>query len=212
MNIIFEGISGSGKTTIIKQLLKELTSAKIDVTFVPDLEYDTPLKGILLNLINNNLFMESEKNFRTSLFESLLLAANHHYTQEKLRQNNGITIYDRDFISVLSMQKEIIKKEYSNWEEFYVSFRNIMLFSLKKIDYIVFVETAIDICKKRIIYRDAVNLSSDDLDLLTQINSNMKLECEELSKKYGFEIIYINGAESIEHNVRKIKEKVLVKR
>ena len=209
MNIIFEGISGAGKTTIIEELLKGLSNQ--EVTYIPDLEYETPLTEILLKLVTNNLFMESEVNFKTSIFESLLLAANHHYTQEKLRNNPGITIYDRDFISVLAMQKEIIKLEYDNWEEFYKSFRKIMLFSLKPIDHIVYVETPIEICVQRLEQRDNRNLNLDDIEMLKQINSNMKSECSQLSSKYGFDIINVNGNHDVEKNVNLIK-KVLVKR
>ena len=209
MNIIFEGISGAGKTTIIEELLKGLSDQ--EVTYIPDLEYETPLTEILLKLVTNNLFMESEVNFKTSIFESLLLAANHHYTQEKLRNNPGITIYDRDFISVLAMQKEIIKLEYDNWEEFYKSFRKIMLFSLKPIDHIVYVETPIEICVQRLEQRDNRNLNLDDIEMLKQINSNMKSECSQLSSKYGFDIINVNGNHDVEKNVNLIK-KVLVKR
>lgn len=209
MNIIFEGISGAGKTTIIEELLKELSDP--EVTYIPDLEYETPLTEILLKLVTNNLFMESEVNFKTSIFESLLLAANHHYTQEKLRNNPGITIYDRDFISVLAMQKEIIKLEYDNWEEFYKSFREIMLFSLKPIDHIVYVETPIEICVQRLEQRDNRNLNLDDIEMLKQINSNMKSECSQLSSKHGFDIINVNGNHDVEKNVNLIK-KVLVKR
>ena len=210
MNIIFEGISGAGKTTIIEALLKEIEDQ--DVTYIPDLEYETPLKEILLKLVTNNLFMESEVNFRTSIFESLLLAANHHYTQEKLRNNPGITIYDRDFISVLAMQKEIIKLEYDDWEKFYKSFREIMLFSLKQIDHIVYVETPIDICVQRVEQRDNRHLNLDDITMLKQINNNMKMECSQLSSKYGFDIITINGNHDVGENVNLIKKKVLVKR
>ena len=209
MNIIFEGISGAGKTTIIEELLKGLSDQ--EVTYIPDLEYETPLTEILLKLVTNNLFMESEVNFKTSIFESLLLAANHHYTQEKLRNNPGITIYDRDFISVLAMQKEIIKLEYDNWEEFYKSFRKIMLFSLKPINHIVYVETPIEICVQRLEQRDNRNLNLDDIEMLKQINSNMKSECSQLSSKYGFDIINVNGNHDVEKNVNLIK-KVLVKR
>lgn len=209
MNIIFEGISGAGKTTIIEELLKGLSDQ--EVTYIPDLEYETPLTEILLKLVTNNLFMESEVNFKTSIFESLLLAANHHYTQEKLRNNPGITIYDRDFISVLAMQKEIIKLEYDNWEEFYKSFRKIMLFSLKPIDHIFYVETPIEICVQRLEQRDNRNLNLDDIEMLKQINSNMKSECSQLSSKYGFDIINVNGNHDVEKNVNLIK-KVLVKR
>ena len=209
MNIIFEGISGAGKTTIIEELLKGLSDQ--EVTYIPDLEYETPLTEILLKLVTNNLFMDSEVNFKTSIFESLLLAANHHYTQEKLRNNPGITIYDRDFISVLAMQKEIIKLEYDTWEEFYKSFRKIMLFSLKPIDHIVYVETPIEICVQRLEQRDNRNLNLDDIEMLKQINSNMKSECSQLSSKYGFDIINVNGNHDVEKNVNLIK-KVLVKR
>ncbi len=100
MNIIFEGINGSGKTTVIKEFLKFLDLSNIDYTYISDLTYETPLKSVLMSMFEDSVFLETTALFKTSLYESLVLAANHHYIQEQLRDSKKFNVYDRDFISV----------------------------------------------------------------------------------------------------------------
>ena len=47
MNIIFEGLSGAGKSTITNELCKMLDAESISYERIGDLEYNTPIKDVL---------------------------------------------------------------------------------------------------------------------------------------------------------------------
>lgn len=151
-----------------------------------------------------------KENFKTSLFESLVLAANHHYIQERLRDSKLINIYDRDFISVLAYQKDIIKNEYVKWKEFYESFRNIMLFELKNVDLLTYVSIPIEENIKRTENRDNRKFSQKEIELLFKLKENMEEEIKAFHYLSGTDILYLDGREDPKVNVEKISNKILM--
>lgn len=209
MNIVIEGISGVGKTSVIKELEKKLKNENLETTIVGDLEYDTPIKEVLLKMVSEAPLMNSEKKFNTSIYESLLLAANHHYVQEKLRNTNDICIYDRDFLSLLVYQKFLIKIEYDNWEEIYEAYKKIVLLNLKKIDLLIYIHTPLEIAIERTEKRDGRIFSDEDVKLL----KNFIKEYDELLNelKITGDVIKIDGTKDIIYNVDKTYEKILKK-
>jgi len=206
MNIILEGISGCGKTTLINKLCKELKKRSINFEKIEDLGYDTPLKSVLLKMVSINPLMKEEYLFKTSIYESLLLAANHHFVQEKLRDSDKICIYDRDFISLLSYQKEIMKSEYENWEELFEIYKKLVLFELKKVDYIVYLQVPFKESIKRTEERDKRKFSKEDITMLKNIKRNIEIEIKNFDN--GNNIIYLDGTENIQKNLMKILEKI----
>lgn len=209
MNIIFEGVNGSGKTTVIDVFRNDLNEKNMKYEYVSDLVYETPLTPVLEYMFKSGVFLNMKKNFKTSLFESLVLAANHHYIQEKLRNSDIINIYDRDFISVLAYQKDIIKNEYSNWKEFYESFRNIMLFELKNVDLLTYISIPTEENIRRIENRDNRKFSQQEIELLFKLKENMEEEIKIFHELSGTEILYLDGREDSKVNVEKINSKVL---
>lgn len=206
MNVIFEGIGGSGKTTLINNLCKRLDSEGIDYELVGDLKYDTPIRQVLLDMVQEAPLMNGQQNFKTGLYESLLLAANHHYVQEKLRDCNKICIYDRDFISLLSYQKEILKEDYEDYEEIYGIYRKLILFHLKKVDYIVHLITSYEECIRRVSLRDKRELSLDDIRMLKAMNQNMAEEISLIDN--GHNVIRLNGEDCVDKNSGIILERI----
>lgn len=199
MNVIFEGISGVGKTTILERLNSYFDN---DLIIIGDLEYETPIKSVLTKMVQQSPFMNENESFNTSIYESLLLAANHHYVQEKLRDSDKICVYDRDFLSLLVYQKFLIQNEYSNWEEIYDIYRKIVLFNLKKVDLLVYVEAPLDISVKRTEIRDNRKYSFNDIELLKSFKKEYEILLEEL-KNY-MNIIRLNGLDAVEDNVQKL--------
>ena len=210
MNIIFEGVNGSGKTTIIDAFKKNLDDKGQKYEYVSDLVYETPLTPILEYMFKSSVFLNMKENFKTSLFESLVLAANHHYIQERLRDSKLINIYDRDFISVLAYQKDIIKNEYVKWKEFYESFRNIMLFELKNVDLLTYVSITIEENIKRTENRDNRKFSQKEIELLFKLKENMEEEIKAFHYLSGTDILYLDGREDPKVNVEKISNKILM--
>ena len=210
MNILFEGINGSGKTTIIKQLIEELKNRGQSFYYISDLDSDTPLSPVLKQLFSASSFLEMKQDFKTSLFESLVLAAEHHYIQEKYRDKEGLIIYDRDFISVLSYQKDIIKKDYpKDWTIFYDAFRTIMQYQLKYFDLICYISIPIEDNIGRTEKRDNRKFSQDEKDMLVSLKNNMEKELYTYCEKTHTFLLDLDGRNSARHNCDIIINKIL---
>lgn len=205
MNIVFEGISGSGKSTIVKEFLEKLDKKNIEYHHLPDIHADTPLKPVLANMNSDSTLLQMKKRFKTSLFESLVLAGNHHYMQEQHR-NKPLSIYDRDFISVLSFQKDIIKAEYPhNWQDFYSAFREIMLFELKEIDDIIYVSTPVETCNERVEKRDKRKLTTSEQLMIYSLKKNMEREIADYCKDNDkTSLLVLDGTKPPKQNVELI--------
>lgn len=201
MNVIFEGLSGVGKTTVMEEVCKELETNNIPYEAIGDLLYETPIKNVLLEMVSKDPLMNANEKFNTSLYESLLLAANHHYVQEKLRGSNKICLYDRDFLSLLAYQKVLIDNEYKNGDEIYDIYKKLVLLNLKTVDYIFYIETPLDILVERTEKRDNRIFSDDDISSLIKIKERYLIEIEDFKDK----VVFLNGEDTIENN----KEKVL---
>lgn len=206
MRIIFEGISGCGKTTVLESLCSYLDKIGIDYEKIGDLSYETPIRQILLDMVSKAPLMNEQNNFKTSLYESLLLAANHHYVEEKLRAETKLCMYDRHFISLLAYQKEILKEDYINYKKIYDLYKKIVLYNLKDIDYIIYLKVPFDTCIERTEKRDNRRFSEKDIFLLKKIKKNMERELLKIDN--GNNVIYLDGMDSIENNIKKIIRKI----
>lgn len=211
MNLVLEGINGSGKTTIINEMRSDLDKRNISYTYVSDLKYDTPLKPVLEMMVKDSVFAELKKEFKTSIFESLVFAANHHYIQEQLRNEKGLVLYDRDYISILGYQKDIIKKEYADvdWEKFYNAFREVVLFQLKQTDLLVYVSVPTEENIRRTEQRDKRICSSEERAMFETLKNNMENEVYIAEHELAIPTIYLDGREDPKKNVDVIKTKVL---
>lgn len=211
MNLVLEGINGSGKTTIINEMRSDLDKRNIGYTYVSDLKYDTPLKPVLEMMVKDSVFAELKKEFKTSIFESLVFAANHHYIQEQLRNEKGLVLYDRDYISILGYQKDIIKKEYADvdWEKFYNAFREVVLFQLKQTDLLVYVSVPTEENIRRTEQRDKRICSSEERAMFEALKNNMENEVYVAEHELAIPTIYLDGREDPKKNVDAIKTKVL---
>jgi thymidylate kinase len=209
MNIVFEGINGSGKSTLINEFKLLLRKKDINFEYIADLEIDTPLKPILQMMLSKDIFLQMSKTFKTSLFESLTLAANHHYIQVMHRKNQGLTIYDRDFFSILSYQKDIIKKEYQDWEEFFTPFKQIIIYQLKDIDLLCYVKIPTQQNIQRTEKRDKRKFSKEHIVMLNKFKKNLESELTDYKKQTKVPFLTLDGSLPPTENVDILIAKIL---
>lgn len=204
MNIIFEGIDGVGKTTIIDNLRKDLESKNEIVRYVDELTQDSPISEILGKMLSDDPFFMLDKSFPTSVFESLLLAADMHYRQEKYKYNDGYNLYDRDFLSILSYQREILKDDYKNYMDFYKPFKEIVLFNLKPIDLLVYVHAPLEVSVSRVAARDNIKFIQKQKDFLLCLKNSLEQELIPQLEKQKVKVLKLDGRDNPSKNISKI--------
>lgn len=204
MNIIFEGIDGVGKTTIIDNFKKDLESKNEIVRYVDELTQDSPISEILGKMLSDDPFFMLDNSFPTSIFESLLLAADMHYRQEKYKYDDGYNLYDRDFLSILSYQKEILKGDYKNYMDFYKPFKEIVLFNLKPIDLLVYVYAPLEVSVSRVASRDNIEFLQKQKDFLLCLKNSLEQELIPQLEKQEVKILKLDGRDNPSKNISKI--------
>ena len=204
MNIIFEGIDGVGKTTIIDGLKRDLEERKELVRYVDELTQDSPISEILGKMLSDDPFFMLDKSFPTSIFESLLLAADMHYRQERYKYNDGYNLYDRDFLSILSYQREILKGDYDNYMDFYRPFKEIILFNLKPVDLLVYVHAPIETSVARVAKRDNIEFIDKQKQFLLSLKKSLEEELIPELEHNKVRVLRLDGRENPIDNVSKI--------
>ncbi len=208
MNIIFEGIDGVGKTTIINNFRQDLENKKEIVRYVDELTQDSPISEILGKMLSDDPFFMLDKSFPTSIFESLLLAADMHYRQERYKYNDGYNLYDRDFLSILSYQKEILKGDYSNYMDFYKPFKEIVLFNLKPIDLLVYVHAPLEVSVSRVASRDNIEFLEKQKQFLLSLKSSLEQELLPELEEQKVKVLRLDGREAPSYNISKIYREI----
>lgn len=208
MNIIFEGIDGVGKTTVIDYLRKDLESKNEIVRYVDELTQDSPISDILGKMLSDDPFFMLDKSFPTSIFESLLLASDMHYRQERYKYNDGYNLYDRDFLSILSYQKEILKGDYPNYMDFYKPFKEVVLFNLKPIDLLVYIYAPLELSVSRIASRDKRILLENQKQFLLSLKSSLEQELLPELEEKKIKVLRLDGRENPTNNVSKIYREI----
>lgn len=208
MNIIFEGIDGVGKTTIIDNFRQDLEKKNEIVRYVDELTQDSPISEILGKMLSDDPFFMLDKSFPTSIFESLLLAADMHYRQERYKYNDGYNLYDRDFLSILSYQKEILKGDYSNYMKFYKPFKEIVLFNLKPIDLLVYVHVPLETSVSRVASRDNIEFLEKQKQFLSSLKSSLEQELIPELEEQKIKVLKLDGREDPHYNISKIYREI----
>lgn len=208
MNIVFEGIDGVGKTTVIESLKKDLEEKKEIVRYVDELTQDSPISDILSKMLSDDPFFMLDKGFPTSIFESLLLAADMHYRQEKYKYNDGYNLYDRDFLSILSYQKEILKGDYENFMDFYLPFKEIVLFNLKPIDLLVYIQAPLEVSVSRVSKRDGIDFIESQRKFLQALKNSLESELIPQLETQNVKVLKLDGRDKPYQNISKIYREI----
>lgn len=208
MNIVFEGIDGVGKSTIINTMMVDLSAKKEVVRYVDELTQDSPISGVLSKMLSDDPFFNLDKSFPTSIFESLLLAADMHYRQEKYKYEDGFNLYDRDFLSILAYQKEILKGDYANYKEFYEPFKNLVMFNLKPIDLLVYVHAPVELSIERVAARDKIQYLEKEKKFLTDLKKSYEEELLPELEKQNIKVLRLDGRQKPSSNIIKIYNEI----
>ena len=205
MNIIFEGVDASGKTTLIREFQNYLNFKGIKNQSIADVKEPTPLLPVFEEMFNTN-FLEVEADFKTSIYQTLLFACSHFFVQEQNRNNRHITIYDRDIFTLLSYQKELLRQEYpDNYMEFYEPFRKMLMFENKNIDLLVYVHIPLEENIRRKINRDGIVFTDRERTTLATFKHNMEAEIKRfIEKNPDVAFLSLDGRVSPEENCFKI--------
>ena len=207
MNIIFEGVNGAGKSTIIKELVKIMEKNNMDVKYVDDLDISTPTFPALAEMFKNSPFLEMKKEFNTSLVESLILAADYHYLKDMLKDLTGYKIYDRDFFTTLVYQSYFLEKYYNDLELVKL-FKNILLYDPKKLDLIIYVDISFEESLKRTESRDNRTFTDEEKDILKYFISKLKEEVKNYSVEKNIPLLIINGQDNTVENAELVYNKI----
>lgn len=206
INIIFEGTTGSGKTTIIQLLKKYYNEKNIKVGATKDMDEKSPYYQILKKMYQNSANMTLNSDFNTSLSETFVQLADLIYSIEKIKnEKNEINLFDRYIFSVIAYQDVLIRKEYKNSEKFIKNLKKCCNCIIPKIDAIVYFKLDFRKCIRRTEKRDNRTISRKEKEIFKEFDENLEKLTFEYAKENNIPICVIDN-ENLEINMKKIKE------
>lgn len=204
MKVIIEGIDGVGKTTIIKALENELKHRNLQYAVIDEIE-ESPISEVLTKMLHEDPFFQGNKDFDTSVFESLLLAADHQYKQSCLNLDNSIiNIFDRDFPTILVYQERIMRDCYGDKiNSFIPAFKNVVLFNNSPTDLMVYVHVPLDVSVNRVLNRsrrENEQYKAEEVSFLDNLKNDFEKSFIPEMTNRGMRILSINGLENPDIN------------
>ena len=154
INVVFEGSTGSGKTTIIKKI-KKIYDKKYKVGITNDIDKSSPLYKVIKAMFDDNALVSLKENFNTLRYETLVQAADYLFLREKLySENNDINLFDRNYCSVYSYQSVLLENNINNSQEFMNNVLSCMKSGERKIDLLIYFDINLKTSLKRSQERD----------------------------------------------------------
>lgn len=194
--IVFEGIDGSGKTTHMRMVKKQLDSMSI-----PSCEHCEPTDGAIGRLIRRVLSGELSVESDTL---ALLFAADRreHINHVVTAQQNGAHVLcDRYVYSSMAYQALDLPLE----RVLQYNSENLRLLAP---DAVVFIDTPPEICMQRINAERGKPELFETLERLTQVQSNYKKAlnyCDERTK-----VVFVDGSMELDTVCNKICKELAV--
>lgn len=171
--IVFEGIDGTGKTTLIKEIQAKLNSSEvISVTEFPK----SYLDGYLTRLELKDPSLHLNPNINTPLAQTLVLAGAAAYKYETqirdlISSNYKLVLVDRYIYSVFAFQSLILQDEANVTLNDSITWLHQITSALPKPDLTIFLSVPIDIIKHRIEGRGET-VSDDFLSFLNKVHES----------------------------------------
>ena len=206
INIVFEGPTGAGKTTVIKKLNK-LYSKKYKVGFTNDIDRSSPLYKVIKKMFDENALVSMNKNFNTLRYETMLQSADYLFLREKLySQNNDINFFDRNYSSIYSYQSVLLNDKIENSDEFMNNALKCMKSGEKEIDLMVFFGGSINKAIKRSEIRDNRKYTKEEKQTFKKFNEKLTDFIRYNNSEY--KLLVVNDKDSIDKIVEKVSKKI----
>jgi len=206
INIVFEGTTGAGKTTVIKKLNK-IYSKKYKVGFTNDIDRSSPLYKIIKKMFDENVLVSMNENFNTLRCETLVQASDYLFLREKLySQNNDINFFDRNYSSIYSYQSVLLDGQIDRPNEFMNNVLNCMRSGEKEIDLMVFFDININKAIKRSETRDKRIYTKVEKQILKKFNNKLKDFIRYNNSEY--KLLVISEKDSLDKIVEKVSKKI----
>ena len=211
MKVVFEGIDGVGKTSVISALSNYFKQRGIEHNVVSETS-NSPIHAILKEMLDKDPFFQRKEGFDTSIFESLLLCADYQYRQRLIGCNkDSVNIFDRDFPTKLVFQKRILMNNHGERiEPFFEAWKKCLLFDSIPTDLLVYIEVPIEESIARVrnrSRRENEQFSGEQAEFLKILKSDF--ENDFLPKLTDVNILKIDGTLLPDANAEKIGEKIL---
>lgn len=206
INIVFEGPTGAGKTTLIKELRKRYAK-KYKVGITNDIDRSSPLYNVIKSMFDQNVLISLNKNFNTLRYETLVQAADYLYLREKLySENNDINLFDRNYSSVYSYQYVLLDNNIENSDEFMNNVLNCMKNGEKALDLMVYFDCKMSKAIKRSEERDHRKYNKSEKEMLIAFNKKLKNFIRYNNSEY--KLLIIEDKDSLEDAIDKISQKI----
>lgn len=206
INIVFEGSTGTGKTTIIKKLTK-IYSKNYKVGFTNDIDRSSPLYKIIKNMFENNALVTMNEKFNTLRYETLIQSADYLFLREKLySQNNDINFFDRNYCSIYSYQSILLENKIENSSEFMNNILYCMKSGEKPIDLMVFFDIDMNKSIKRSEIRDKRKYTKTEKVTFKKFNDKLKDFIRYNNSEY--KLLVIENKDNLTQIINKICKKI----
>src|SRR5574344_1068781 len=206
INIVFEGPTGAGKTTIISKIKKEYEK-KYKVGFTNDIDKSSPLYNVIKNMFDKDVLITSGADFNTLRYETFIQAADYLYLREKLYgENNDINIFDRNYSSIYSYQYVLLENKIDNYDDFMNNVLKCMKSGEREIDLMVFFGNNINQAIKRSEIRDNRTYTKEEKNTLKKFNN--KLTDFIRYNNSDYKLLVIEEKDTEEDIISKIAEKI----
>lgn len=206
INIVFEGSTGAGKTTIINKL-KKIYEKEYKVGITNDIDRSSPLYKVIKKMFDENALVSLKENFNTLRYETLVQSADYLYLREKIySQNNDINFFDRNYSSIFSYQSVLMDKKIENSNEFMNNVLSCMKSGEKPIDLMIFFDCDIQKSLKRSEMRDNRKYSLEEKNTFKKFNDKLKDFIRYNNSDY--KLLIIEDDDSMDNAIKKIVKKI----
>lgn len=206
INVVFEGSTGSGKTTIIKKIKKKYDK-NYKVGYTNDIDRSSPLYNVIKKMFEENALVSLNEDFNTLRYETLVQAADYLFLREKLyKEENDINLFDRNFSSIYSYQSVLLENNIDDSNIFMNNVLSCMKSGEKKVDLMVFFDINLKEALKRSEKRDKRIFTRKEKNTFKKFNDKLRDFIRYNNSEYS--LLVIDSKDSEEKIIEKITSKI----